>query len=335
MIISKTPFRVSLFGGGTDLPEWLKYNKGKIFSLAIDKYCYITIRNLNEFFDYNYAITYHKREHTNSFNKIRHPVVKNLIKIYAKNSRLEIEHKSDLPARSGIGSSSSFTVGLMNAFLSKNKQISKKLLSKKAIHFEQNILNETVGNQDQIRASYGGMGFIKMSKNKFTLKNLSKNNRKLKNIENSILLVYSDVQRNASKIETQKIKNLKNSKRSFKNMNYIYEIVCEAEKRILSKNFNIKEIGQLLSEQWKYKKELSNNITNTKIDEIYDLLISKGAYGGKLLGAGSGGFIAFLAGKSVQNKIIRETRNLKILKVRADFQGSSLINPSYANLSIK
>ena len=126
MIISRTPFRVSLFGGGTDLPVWLNKNKGKVFSLAINKYCYITSRNLNDFFDYRYAITYYKREHVNNFKDIKHPVVRNLIKLHAPNSRLEIEHKSDLPARSGIGSSSSFSVGLLNTFLTKNKPVSKK-----------------------------------------------------------------------------------------------------------------------------------------------------------------------------------------------------------------
>ena len=141
MLISRTPFRVSLFGGGTDLKEWLNNdNKGKVFSLAINKYCYITLRSLNEFFDYRYAITYHKREHVSTYKKIEHPVVRNLIKLYGKNLRLEIEHKSDLPARSGIGSSSSFSVGLLNSFLSKQKQITKKTLSKKAINLEQNIL---------------------------------------------------------------------------------------------------------------------------------------------------------------------------------------------------
>ncbi len=328
MIISRTPFRVSLFGGGTDLPEWLNKKNGKVFSLAINKYCYISVRNLSEFFDYKYAISYFKREHTKDFNKIKHPVVKNIIKLYGRKSRLEIEHKSDLPARSGIGSSSSFSVGLLNSFLSNRKQISKKRLSNEAIHLEQSILKEAIGIQDQIRVTYGGMGFINMSKNNFDVKNLTKNCKTVKEIEDSILLIYSNISRNASKIEIEKKKNLKKNKKIIDNMKFIYDITCEAEKNILSNNFNLKEIGNLLSEQWNYKKKLSRNITNKKIDEIYNTIIDQGAYGGKLLGAGSGGFMVFLAKKSVQKKILNKVKNLKILKVKTDYTGSRIFKSS-------
>ena len=325
MIISRTPFRVSLFGGGTDLPVWLNKNKGKVFSLAINKYCYITSRNLNDFFDYRYAITYYKREHVNNFKDIKHPVVRNLIKLHAPNSRLEIEHKSDLPARSGIGSSSSFSVGLLNTFLTKNKPVSKKRLSDQSIYLEQSILKETVGIQDQIRAAYGGVGFINMSKNNYYVKNLSKNSIPAKVIENSIILVYSSLTRNASKVESTKVNNLKKNK-TINSMKLIYEIACQAEKNILSENFSLKEMGNLLSEQWNYKKELSNNISNKYIDEIYDSIMSQGAYGGKLLGAGSGGFMAFIVNKNLQKKIIERTKNLKILKVKIDHSGSKIFN---------
>jgi D-glycero-alpha-D-manno-heptose-7-phosphate kinase len=328
MLISRTPFKVSLFGGGTDLPVWLDKNKGKVFSLAVNKYCYITVRNLNEFFDYKYAITYHKREHVSTFKQIKHPVVKNLIKMYGKKLRLEIEHKSDLPARSGIGSSSSFSIGLLNSFLSKNKQISKKNLSEKAIYLEQKILKESVGIQDQIRAAYGGMGFINMSKNKFNVNNFKDDSATVKEIEDSIILVYTDLSRNASEIEAEKIKNLKKDKKTFNNMKFIYDVACEAEKNLLSKNFNLNEIGSLLSEQWKYKKKLSHNISNKKIDDIYDSIINDGAYGGKLLGAGSGGFMVFLVKKSVQKKIFQKAKNLKVLKIKTDFIGSTIFNSS-------
>ena len=329
MLISRTPFRVSLFGGGTDLKEWLNNDKkGKVFSLAINKYCYITVRNLNEFFDYRYAVTYHKKEHVSTYKKIEHPVVRHLIKLYGKNLRLEIEHKSDLPARSGIGSSSSFSVGLLNSFLSKQKQITKKILSKKAINLEQNILKESVGIQDQIRAAYGGIGFINMNKDKFYLNDLKKNCKPAKKIEESLLLVYSNISRDASRVESVKMKNLKNNKKTIDNMNFIYEIACEAEKKIISKNFNLKEIGDLLSEQWKYKKKLSNNITNSKIDEIYNSIIQDGAYGGKLLGAGSGGFIAFIVKKSCQKKIIEKAKKLKVLNVNVDYSGAKIFNSS-------
>ncbi len=325
MIISRTPFRVSLFGGGTDLPSWLKKNYGKIFSFAIDKYCYISVRNLNSFFDYKYAVSYYKREHSNTYQNIKHPVVKNLVKLYAKNSRLEIEHKSDLPARSGIGSSSSFTVGLLNCF-SKDTQKNNYNLSKKSIHFEQNVLKESVGMQDQIRAAYGGIGFINMHGRKYKVKQLKQSDEKVKLIQDSIVLVYTNLSRNASEIEKIKTKNIEKKNIVRKNMQHIYDVSCEAEKLITSKNFNIKHIGNLLSEQWEYKKKLSKNISNNKINDIYNLVMRQGAYGGKLMGAGSGGFLVFIGNRDLEKKINQSSKKLKTLKIKIDFWGSKKYN---------
>jgi len=326
MLISRTPFRISLFGGGTDLSVWLDQSPGKVFSFAINKYCFITLRELNEFFNYKYAITYHKKEHVNKIEDIKHPVVKNLLKIFEKKTRFEIEHKSDLPARSGIGSSSTFTVGLLNSLnFYKNNFLSKKKLCNLAINFEQNILKESVGMQDQIRASYGGIGFINFKKNKFQVNNILKSHRITQELEKNCFLVYTDIARTSSKVEKKKIQLLKKNIEAKNNMKKIYEIACEAEEIIKSENYEIKDIGMLLSEQWKFKKNLLRSISNNKIEEIYDFVMTCGAYGGKLLGAGAGGFFIFLGNDRVIKKIKFKNTRLKVIKIKIDYLGSIVI----------
>jgi D-glycero-alpha-D-manno-heptose-7-phosphate kinase len=323
MIIAKTPFRISLFGGGTDLPTWLEHSPGKIFSFAINKYCYITLRELNEFFDYKYAISYYKKEHVSKIKNIKHQVIQSALKIYDQKTRFEIEHKSDLPARSGIGSSSSFTVGLLNnLFAWKNKFLSKKKLADLSINLEQNILKESVGIQDQIRAAYGGIGFINISKKKYEVKNISTLNNINIDLEKNSFLVYTGISRNASKVEQKKQQALKNRNSAIKNMREIYQISCEAEKIIKSKNYKIKDLGKLLSAQWEFKKKLASGVSNSNIDDIYDFVTSCGAYGGKLLGAGSGGFFVFFGSDRVINKIKSRSSKLKVLKNVIDYKGS-------------
>ena len=184
------------------------------------------------------------------------------------------------------------------------------------------MLKESVGMQDQIRAAYGGIGFINMHGRKYKVKQLKQSDEKVKLIQDSIVLVYTNLSRNASEIEKIKTKNIEKKNIVRKNMQHIYDVSCEAEKLITSKNFNLKHIGNLLSEQWEYKKKLSKNISNNKINDIYDLVMRQGAYGGKLMGAGSGGFIVFIGNRDLEKKINQSSKKLKTLRIKIDFWGS-------------
>ena len=329
MIISKTPYRVSFFGGGTDYPKWFNKNGGKVISSAINKYSYIIIKNLEDLENYKYRIRYYKREEAKTIDKISHPVIKQALKLFQINNKIEIIHFGDLLAKTGIGSSSSFTVGLLQALNRlNNKKISKKTLAIQAINLEQNILKEYVGSQDQVAASYGGFNKIVFSKkNKFSCRSIKINKKNLINLEDHCQLYFTNIQRNADDYAKHKIKNISKNSHLLKK---ISEITNEAEK-IFKSNYKkefVLEIGKLLNEQWIIKKSLANSITNSKIDSIYNKAINNGAIGGKLLGAGGGGFFMFLVPPEKQ-KYLSNKLNLKKINIKFDFKGSRLISEKF------
>jgi len=301
MIITKTPYRISFFGGGSDYPEWYKKFGGSVLSTTIDKHIYISCRLLPQFFNHKYRIVWSKIENVKKINQIQHRSVKNLLKYNKVKSGLEIHYDGDLPAKSGMGSSSSFSVGLMQALLKlKKKKISQLNLAKKTIFFEQNIMKETVGSQDQIAASIGGFNKIKFLRNeKIVIKKITSKN--LQKLNSNLLLLYTGIQRDAHTIANNYVHKLSNQKE--KNIRKIIQYVNLGEQFIQSGNLD--DFGRLLHETWMQKKELSSTISNNKIDQLYSQFIKNGALGGKLLGAGGGGFLLLYIKNTKKNFFLK------------------------------
>ena len=319
MIITKTPYRISFFGGGSDYPSWYNYFPGLVLSATINKYLYISIRKLPNFFNHKYRIVWSKIENVKTINQINHKVVRELLKFYNTKDGLEIHYDGDLPARSGMGSSSAFVVGsikAINAF--NNKSLSKYDLSKSSIEFEQNILKENVGSQDQIAATYGGVNRIDFNKREIKIKGLKKN---LEKLENNLALIYTNISRTAHEIADTFINKLVKDKKSF--IDEIISTAKEAEKNL--NNGNLDEFGELLGHSWKLKKNLSNKISNNKIDELYNLAIKNGALGGKILGAGGGGFLLLYIKKNDKKKFLKKYKKIIEVPFKFSFEGSKLI----------
>ena len=267
MIITKTPYRISFFGGGSDYPSWFNKFGGKVLSTTIDKNIYISCRFLPSFFKHKFRIVWSKIENVQYVNQIQHTAVRTLLKHIKLNQGVEIHYDGDLPARSGMGSSSCFTVGLMKALLEIKKQyISKYNLAKKAIYFEQKIMKEVVGSQDQIASSLGGFNKIIFKKKNFFVKKLKKN-RNIKKLEENLILIYTGIPRTAHKIASGYVDQLTSKKRK-----YIEEIIKHVDiaERILHDG-EIDDFGELLNESWNMKKKLSKTITSSKIDNLYTL----------------------------------------------------------------
>lgn len=324
MIISKTPFRISFFGGGTDYPKWYNQFEGKILSTTINKYSYVMINFLSKIYDYNYRIRYYINERVFLKNQISHPTVRNFLKLVKEKKKIDILNFNDLVAMSGIGSSSSFTVGLIKAYYELiGKKISKEEVFKTAIYIEQILNNESVGSQDQISCTLGGFNSISFKKKKFIIKNLDiyKN---IKIIQDSTLFVYTNITRNSSAPARDLLLNLEN-KKNVQYLKKIYEITNEAEKLIMSKSFSNKQFGNLFNESWVCKKECSDKISNRTIENIYQESVSNGAYGAKVLGAGGGGFMLIYAEKSYHKKIRDKLRKFKFIDIEFSKNGSEII----------
>ena len=319
MIITKTPYRISFFGGGTDYPDWYQEHGGAVLATTIDKYCYISCRVLPQFFEHKHRIVYSNIENINSIDEIKHPAVRNILKWKKISQGLEIHHDGDLPARSGLGSSSSFTVGLLQALDALDGCMQSKYeLAETAIHIEQDLIKENVGSQDQVSAAFGGLNKIDFLKNdSFSVSPvILKKNRK-KELESHLILFFTGVTRIASNIAEAQINNLKNKKEELFRMK---EMVDEAIHILINEQDPIEEFGSLLHQNWKYKQTLSDKITTPKINEIYENALSAGAIGGKILGAGGGGFILFFA-KPEKHKIIKKRLN-NLVHVPFNFEES-------------
>ena len=321
MIITKTPYRISFFGGGSDYPVWYKKFGGSVLSTTIDKYIYISCRELPPFFDHKYRIVWSKIENVKKINEIKHLTVRKLIKYNKIKPGLEIHYDGDLPARSGMGSSSSFSVGLMRALnYYQHRDIKGINLAYKTIIFEQKIMKETVGSQDQVAASVGEFNKIDFLKNdKILIKKISSNN--LKKLNSNLLLLYTGIQRNAETIANNYVHKL--SKEKEKNIRKIISNVELGEKMIKSGNIN--DFGKLLHDAWIEKKELSKSITNYKIDELYKISIQNGAVGGKLLGAGGGGFLLIYMVKEKQKNFLKKIKNITNIPFKFSNKGCEVI----------
>jgi D-glycero-alpha-D-manno-heptose-7-phosphate kinase len=323
MIISKTPFRVSFFGGGTDYPAWFERNGGAVLSTTIDKYCYISMRYLPPFFEHKHRIIYSLIENVKSVNQIRHPVVRELLKYFKINKGMEIHHDGDLPARSGLGSSSAFTVGMVNSLYAlKGKIVSKDRLAREAIHVERDILKEAVGSQDQIAVAYGGFNKIIFQNDySFKLIPMTISKARVEELENHLMLIFTGFSRIASEIAAEQIKNTPAKDKELKIMRDMVEEGVD----ILNNRKDIIGFGKLLNEAWKIKKNLSTKISNRALDNIYERALRHGAVGGKILGAGGGGFMLLFVRPERKAGLRRELKDFVEVKFRFENAGSQII----------
>jgi D-glycero-alpha-D-manno-heptose-7-phosphate kinase len=325
MIITRTPFRVSLFGGGTDYPAWYLEHGGAVIGTTIDKYCYLSVRHLPPFFDHKHRIVYSKIETVNAVNEIVHPAVRAVMTECPVDGGIEVHHFSDLPARSGLGSSSAFTVGLINALRGLNGKISSaQQLGLEAIRIEQNVIGEKVGSQDQIWAAYGGTNFIEFNQNGMI--NVSRLMMRPGNhvlLNDHILLFFTGFTRIAETIAVKKIENVK-SKQS--QLTTLQQMAFEARTILQSKSPEFTNIGLLLHDAWKLKRELADGVSNSMIDDIYNAGIKAGALGGKLLGAGGGGFMMFFAPPHTHADIRQALSNLIYVNCNIGSEGSKVVS---------
>lgn len=324
MIITRTPFRISFFGGGTDYPVWYEENGGAVLSTTINKYCYISCRYLPPFFPYRYRIRYSIREETQVVSEIKHPTVRECLKFLNIEHGIEMMHTSDLPAQSGIGSSSSFTVGFLNALLAlKGKMVTKRQLALDAIHVEQDLIKEKVGSQDQVAAAFGGFNKIKFGgAERIYVQPVTIDRKKLDLLQSHLMLFFTGFSRNASEIAEEQIKNIPEKKRELKTMERMVE---EAINILNNQSNGIEEFGKLLHETWKIKKSLTSLISTSRIDEIYETSLRAGVLGGKLLGAGNGGFILFFAPIEIQPRIKEKLKELLYVPFSFEGLGSQII----------
>lgn len=323
MIITKTPYRISLFGGGTDHPSWYKKHGGEVISFAIDKYCYISTRILPPFFDHKYRIAYSKVETVNDFKKILHPVVREAIRKFSPNLSLEIHHDGDLPARTGIGSSSAFTVGLINSLLIlQDKLISSRELANEAIELEQIDLMENVGSQDQIACTLGGMNYIEFGGNlnwEATPMVLSSSFQK--SITDRIVMIYTGITRISSDIQANLLVDLG---KKLNTMQRTTELTRECRK-IIEEEGDLDLIGEMLVESWSLKREMNNLAITPALDDVWEKAKSAGALGGKVLGAGGGGFCIFWVKENGREEFLNNFKLGTYVPVQISKTGSECI----------
>lgn len=325
MIISKTPLRVSFFGGGTDLPEFYRNYKGAVIGTAIDKYIYHSVFNFPaKLFSYNTRLSYSKVECVNNVEEIQHAPYREILKANNIHGDIEMNVAADLPSFSGLGTSSAFSVGLIKALNAFNgKHISQLNLAKEAIHIEREILKEAVGCQDQIFAAYGGFNIIQFNQDdSFDVERVAISKTKMDELSESLVLFFTGITRRAHNVEAEKIKNISSINDSLIKM---YGLV-EKSNNILTNNESLYEFGKLLDETWQDKKKLSNGITNETIDNIYNRAMSNGAVGGKLLGAGGGGFLLFFVPPESKSKLRAALSDLHEIKFQMNAFGSTIIH---------
>ena len=315
MILTKTPIRMSFFGGGTDMPQYFNENRGAVISTSFDKYVYVTVRHLPRFFEYTSEIIYSKTERVKSIDEIVHPMVKNAMKMLDMHE-LHISYDADLPARSGLGTSSTFAVGLLNAFYSlKGKFASKEQLAKDAIYLERKLCNEAGGWQDQIAASYGGFNRIDFYDNKFEVRPIIISPERKKELNDNLLLFFTGFTRFSADIQKSTTKTLAEKKAQ---MDKMLNLVDEAEKILVDKKSSLDNFGKLLDVTWKLKRETGKDVSTSQIDLLYEKGIKAGALGGKLLGAGGGGFLLFYVPKE-KHQAVRKTLK-ELMEVEFNFE---------------
>lgn len=323
MIITRTPLRVSFFGGGTDYPAWFQTHGGAVLATTVDKYIYVLCRYLPPFFDHTFRISYSKMEHVRALDDIYHPSVRECLRYLGLTSNLEIHTDADLPARTGLGSSSTFTVGLLNALHAfRGELVTKARLAEEATHIERDLLRENVGCQDQLLAAHGGLNRIEFSASGATVHPIPLPQARLESLESHVMLFFTGITRAASPVAGDQLQRLDTNGRSLQEMHSMVKTACEL---LTSGNGGWREFGALLHEGWKLKRSLSPVVSTNWIDETYEAARRAGAYGGKLLGAGGGGFLLILADPEMHPRIKAALDGFLFVPVKLEWGGTQII----------
>ena len=323
MIISRTPFRISFFGGGTDYPAWYRQHGGAVLAATIDKYCYISVRYLPPFFEHRLRVVYSKIENCQTVDEITHPAVRGVLRYLNIDRGIEIHHDGDLPARSGMGSSSAFTVGLLNAMYAlKGCMPGKRQLAMESIHIEQEILSETVGSQDQVQAAYGGLNHITFhADDEFAVRPVTISRERIHELNSHLMLFYTGIKRTAADVAQTYVNDITNKKRHLR----ITKDLVKEGLAVLSSGQDLTAFGELMHEAWHVKRSLSDKVSNSEVDHIYQRAIDAGAIGGKLTGAGGGGFMLLFMPPDRHSAVREALSHLINVPFKFDFSGSQII----------
>jgi D-glycero-alpha-D-manno-heptose-7-phosphate kinase len=323
VIISRTPLRISFFGGGTDYPAWLERGPGATLGTTIDKYLYVSCRHLPPFFEHSIRISYSRTECVRSVGDIQHPAVRECLQFMDVTNEVEIHHDSDLPARTGLGSSSAFTVGMLHALHAyKGTMVTKDRLARDAIHVEQDRLGERVGCQDQILAAYGGLRLLEITSSRtFSARPITTTASRLNTLQDSMLLLYTGISRSASEIVEAQLSLID---KKVTELTAMYQLVSVAAD-VLVGDGPIEEFGRLLHEGWLLKRSLSPRVSTALVDDAYEAARREGAIGGKLLGAGGGGFLLVFADPALHPRIVERLKPLVPVRFRFENSGTQII----------
>lgn len=323
MIITRTPFRISFFGGGTDYPAWYRNHGGAVLATTIDKYCYLTCRYLPPFFEHRIRLVYSKIENCQSVQEITHPAVREVLAHLGFERGVEIHHDGDLPARSGMGSSSAFTVGLLHAMYAlTGRMLDKHQIALESIHVEQNRLRETVGSQDQVMAAYGGFNHITFHQNgDFSVRPVTLSDERVRELNANFMLFYTGIRRTASDVAQTYVNDIDGRARQLR----LLGLMVEEALAILNDGEGLDRFGQLLHEAWQVKRSLSPAVSNPEIEQIYEAARSAGAIGGKITGAGGGGFVLLFVAPEKQPNVREALRRLIFVPFKLEYSGSQVI----------
>lgn len=323
MIVSRTPFRISFFGGGTDYPVWSREHGGAVLATTIDKYCYLTVRRLPPFFEHRHRIVYSKIEMVQKASEITHPAARAVLEFLKPEGGVEIHHDGDLPARSGMGSSSAFTVGLLHAVHAlQGRVVSKNQLAAEGIRIEQEILKETVGSQDQVMSAHGGLNHVTFHSNgEITVCPVTLPRERIVALNDRLMLFYTGIRRTASDVAKSYVAGLGARRRQLETM----RALVDESVSLLNSDRDLDRFGALLHEAWQAKRSLSTQVTNPEVDAIYEAARRAGALGGKLTGAGGGGFMLLFVPPGRRAKVREALARLLLVPFRFDFNGSQII----------
>lgn len=333
MIITKTPFRMSFFGGGTDMEEYFIENGGAVLSTTFDKYCYVNVRHLPRFFDYSTEISYSKTERVTDVNDIKHPAIREAMKMLDMHE-IRLTYEADLPARSGLGTSSSFAVGMLNAFYSlKGKYASKKKLADEAIFLERVLCKEAGGWQDQIAASFGGFNRINFGPDGYEVHPIIISQNRKKQLNDNLMMFFTGFTRFSSEVQKANAASSPVDKKEM--LMRMYKLVDEAEEILVNSDRDLDDFGRLLDVTWKLKRQTGGSISTNSIDKLYEQGIEAGALGGKLLGAGGGGFLVFYVQPEKQEAVKKAMSHLMYIPFKFENEGTRVIHYSPENYELE
>jgi len=324
MIISRTPFRVSFFGGGTDYPDWFHEHGGAVLATTIDKYCYISVRKLPPFFEHRFRVVYSIVENVQQTADIKHPAVRAVLEWMQVEAGLEIHHDGDLPARAGLGSSSAFTTGLINAIHAlEGRRVSQEELANEALHVEQDVINEPVGSQDQLSAAFGGFNHITFRQDgSYQVNPLIVPRTRLELLQDHLMLLFTGISRLSTEVAAVTIANLPQRETALQQMQ---QMVDQGIAILASPAVEITDFGRLLHESWLLKRSLADRVSSASIDDMYSAARAEGAIGGKILGAGGGGFLLLFVKPEDRARVRERLKTFIDVPFRFENSGSRIV----------